>query len=101
MADNFRLKLVRSDGRLSYYEGTVDGTQRWAITPDAENDVVRASEINGVTIEGTSMNMSTGEATRALGSDREAANFVTMAAHLCSQFKRSGVPPNEIQKHFC
>lgn len=100
MAYNFRLKLVGHVDQLAKYEAVIDGTKQWSIVLDVADDSIYPTSIDGESTSDIRMNMSTGDVTGTLSEDRVVADFTTMAAHLAYQFKKTGTPPSEIQKHF-
>jgi hypothetical protein len=81
----FRLTLIKGTSSLPFlYRGEVDGTHEVFLILDEETDSIRPSDSDGNLIEDPDM----------------IKGFPLMAAHLLTQWKRQGHPPQEIRKFF-
>ncbi|KPI16581.1 hypothetical protein OK074_8390 [Actinobacteria bacterium OK074] len=97
----FRLTLMEDAPSPPFlYRGEVDGTHEFFLTLDEQSQSIRPSDIDGNPLGSIRMDIGDGNLSGTVEDPDTISGFPLMAAHLLSQWKKQGRPPQEIRKVF-
>lgn len=97
----FRLTLIQEKASPpAFYRGEVDGTHEVFLILDEAANSIRPADSDGNPVATIRMNIDDGNISGEIEDPNLIKGFPLMAAHLLTQWKKTGQPPTEIRKFF-